>query len=259
MDRPAAIDLQRRVLTAFVRVLGGGSEGSAVFERDGVIASVVPAVPERSVINSVVYRDTESLRSAIDDLARTYEEAGVLAWTVWVPETERDAAAALEAAGHVLDGRPTAMLLDLAGLPEPERDDLDWDAAASPADVGRVNDLAYGLRVGSFGGALTRLPPDLPLRLYQARVEGEPACVLGTLDDGDDCGVYLVATLSDHRGRGLARRLLHIALAESRERGCLTSTLQSSNLGYPVYERLGYEPVCALEMWERRKPAAGGP
>jgi hypothetical protein len=23
-------------------------------------------------------------------------------------------------------------------------------------------------------------------------------------------------------------------------------------MGYPVYARLGYEPICTLEMWERR-------
>jgi hypothetical protein len=44
-----------------------------------------------------------------------------------------------------------------------------------------------------------------------------------------------------------------VALAEARGRGMETSTLQSTKLGYPVYERLGYERVCALEMWERRR------
>ena len=100
---------------------------------------------------------------------------------------------------------------------------------------------------------MTHLPADVPLRLYQARVGGEPACVLGTLDDGTDCGVYLVATLKEHRGKGLARRLLHAALIEARDRGLATSTLQSTKFGYPVYERLGYETACNMEMWERRR------
>ena len=256
-ERAVGIELQRRSLTAFVRMLAAGSDSATLYEGDGVIASVVPAVPDRSVINSVVYRDAESLRAALDDLASAYEGAGVGAWTVWVPDTERDAAAVLAGAGHVLDANPTAMTLDLARLAEPDRDELDWDSAAATEDVGRINDLAYGYPVGTFGAALARLPGDLPLRLYQARVEVEPACVLGALDDGDDCGIYLVATLEDHRGRGLARKLLHIALAEGRERGRRTSTLQSTKLGYPVYERLGYEPICGLEMWERRQPAAG--
>jgi len=100
---------------------------------------------------------------------------------------------------------------------------------------------------------MTRRPPAMPLRLYQARMDGQPACVLGTVDDGGDCGIYLVATVKEHRGLGLARRLLHAALGEARERGLRTSSLQATKFGYPVYERLGYEPICLLEMWERRK------
>ena len=91
------------------------------------------------------------------------------------------------------------------------------------------------------------------LRLFEARVEGEPACVLGTYDNGDDCELYFVATLPDHRGKGLARRLVHRAMLAARDRGLTVSSLQATKMGYPVYARLGYEPICKLEMWERRR------
>ncbi len=253
MDRSTAIELQRRSLAAFVRMLALGSQHAVLFERDGVLGSIVSACPDRSVINSVTYRDAGALEAALDELAAAHEQAGVRAWTVWVPEDERDAAALLEAAGHKLDATPMAMTLQLAGLPDPETEGLDWDAGATPADLGRLNDLAYGYEVPTFGAVIAELPPELPLRLYQARADGEPASVLGTLDDGDDCGVYFVATLKKHRGRGLARRLLHVALAEARDRGLRTSTLQATKLGYPVYARLGYDAICTLQMWERRK------
>jgi GNAT superfamily N-acetyltransferase len=174
---------------------------------------------------------------------------------VWVPEEDREAAGLLETAGHRLDASPMAMVADLAQMSEPADGELDWDDRAAIEDVTRINDLAYGFEVGTFFGALRTPPRGLPLRLYQARVDGRPACVLGTVDDGDDCGIYLVATLKERRGLGLARRLLHAALLEARERGLRTSSLQATKLGYPVYERLGYEPICALEMWERRKQA----
>ncbi|HEY7150206.1 MAG TPA: GNAT family N-acetyltransferase, partial [Solirubrobacterales bacterium] len=253
MDVAAGIELQRRGLTAFVRLLATGSDDSSLLEHDGVIGSVVPGAPDRSVLNSVVYRDAASLRAALEELAGAYEAAGVRAWTVWVPEADREAAALLEAAGHRLDAAPTAMVLDLADLGESRGDGLDWDSNAAVEDVTRINDLAYGFEVGTFGGAMTRMPPGLALRLYQARVDGEPACVMATVDDDADCGIYLVATLKEHRGRGLAGGLLHLALAEARERGLETSSLQSTKFGYPVYARLGYEPICALEMWERRE------
>jgi GNAT superfamily N-acetyltransferase len=236
-----------------VRMLGRGSESAALFERDGVLAAIVPACPDRSVINSVTYRDAVSLGAALEELAAAHEEAGVRAWTVWVPDDDRDAAALLEAAGHGLDATPAAMVLDLAGLPDPDTQGLDWDGRASPADVARVNDDAYGFEEPTFGAALTALPADVPLRLYQARVDGQPASVLATIDEGDDCGIYLVGTLKGQRGKGLSRRLLHAALAEARERGLRTSSLQATKLGYPVYERLGYAPIGTLQMWERRK------
>lgn len=253
MDRGAAIELQRGSLEAFVRMVGRGSGDAALFERDGVLAAIVPACPDRSVINSVTYRDAASLGAALPELAAAHDQAGVRAWTVWVPEHDREAAGLLEAAGHRFDAAPAAMVLDLADLAEPDPQGLDWDGRARPADVARINDLAYGYERSTFGAALTALPADVPLRLYQARVDGEPVSVLGTIDAGDDCGVYLVATLKGHRGQGLSRRLLHLAMAEARERGLRTSSLQASKLGQPVYERLGYATICELHMWERRK------
>lgn len=253
MDPEAAIELQRQGLTAFVRMFAAGAESSALLERDGVIASIVPAVPDRSVVNSVVYQDAGSLGAALDDLAGAYEAAGVRAWTAWVPEDDRDAAGLLEAAGHRLDASPVAMVCDLDRLAEPDREPLDWDAAAALEDVTRVNDLAYGWEVGTFGSGLRRPPRGLPVRFYEARVDGSPACVLATIDDRSDCGIYMVATVQEHRGQGLAGRLLHRALAEARGRGLRTSSLQSTKFGYSVYERLGYQPICAIEMWERRQ------
>jgi GNAT superfamily N-acetyltransferase len=252
MDRAAALQLQRASLVAFLRLVGRGSDDAALFERDGVLGAIVPACPDRSVVNSVTYRDAASLRAALSELAAAHEQAGVRAWTVWVPEDDREAAAVLEAAGHRFDAAPAAMVLDLADLPEPDPQGLDWDGRASMDDVARINDLAYGYERSTFGAAMTTVPEDVPLRLYQARVEGEPVSVLGTIDEGDDCGIYLVATLKEHRGKGLSRRLLHLAVAEARERGLRTSSLQASKLGQPVYERLGYATICKLHMWERR-------
>ena len=253
MDRDAAIERHRGALMSFIRLVGGGTETSQVLEPGGVTASVVPAIPDRSIVNSVASRDAKALEAALDDLAAAYEEAGVGAWTVWVPEDDRDVAALLEASGHRLDATPTAMLADLADLAEPECGDLDWSVGAEPRYMGRINDRAYGWPENTFIRAMDRFWAVDALRLYQARVDGEPVCVLGTYDNGDDCELYFVATLPDHRGQGLARRLVHQALIDARDRGLAVSSLQATKAGYPIYERLGYEPICTLEMWERRK------
>ena len=74
------------------------------------MASVTPAVPERSLPNSVVYESQEALIAALPELARHYDEAGIAAWTVWTPEEDEQAAAALRDAGHALDADPAAMI-----------------------------------------------------------------------------------------------------------------------------------------------------
>jgi GNAT superfamily N-acetyltransferase len=251
MSNAEAIDRHRGALMSFARLTGRSGDDSRVIERDGVVASLAPAVPDRSILNSVGYRDAGALAAAVGDLAAAYDESGIGAWTVWVPEDDREASALLEAAGHRLDASPVAMVADLSKLPELEDEELDWDADAPAATVASVNDRAYG---GSFfGPGISGLAAIDGTRLYQARAGGEAACVLVTYDNGDDCEVYMVATLPEHRGRGLARRLMHRALAEARDRGLAVSNLQSTKMGYPVYERLGYEPICTLEMWERRK------
>jgi ribosomal protein S18 acetylase RimI-like enzyme len=245
----------RRMYRSFAAVIGAtaaGTEGGRALEPDGVCAAVTPAIPERSVFNSVVYEDPDALARSLDDLAAAYDDAGVRAWTVWVPESDRASARLLERAGHELDADPLAMVLELDELSDPDAGDLDWDDTAPIEEVWRVNDLAYGYESGTFERGLGA-PPDGVYRFYRARLDGETACVVGTADVEGDCGMYWVATLPEARGRGLVSRLMSVALAAGRDRGSDISTLQATKLGRPVYERLGYRDIGVLQMWERRQ------
>jgi GNAT superfamily N-acetyltransferase len=241
-----------RSFSSAIGRLAAGSEGARFLEPEGLVAAVSPAIPERSVFNSVLYEKPESLAAALGELTRTYEEAGVDAWTVWVPEQDRASAELLDSAGHKLDATPRAMVLDLADLADPDDGDLDWSAGGSLAELKRINDAAYGYAPGTFERGIGRPAPDA-WRLYEARLDGRPASMLATTDLDGDCGIWWVATLPEARGRGLAGRLLHIALAEARERGMQMSTLQATKLGRPVYERLGYRDIGELQMWELRR------
>jgi GNAT superfamily N-acetyltransferase len=229
-------------------------EDGRVLEPVGIFAAVNPAVSERSVFNSVLYESHDALASALDDLAAAYDEEGIQAWTVWVPEADRASARLLEEAGHVLDATPSAMVLDLDEMPEPDPGDLDWDAEATIEQVCAINDRAYGYEDGTFARGMGNMPEGV-MRFYRARLGSKLASVVGTLELDGDCGIYWVATLPEARGRGLTSRLMHVALEEGRERGCDISTLQATKLGRPVYEALGYRDVGTLEMWERRRPS----
>ena len=241
-------------MRAFFRTITGPSEGSQFVELDGVLATVTPAVPDRSLPNSVLYESEQELEATLDGLARIYDEAGVRAWTVWTPFYHDRARELLAAAGHVLDAHPEAMTADLAQVEAPRETDPEPDARPSAADVGEINDRAYGLtKTFSVVMGDAELSPG---EAYVGRVDGTPAACVVTNDHEGDCSVWWVAVAPEARGRGLAAGLMRRALHAGRERGCEISTLQATKLGQPVYERLGYRRLGAIEMWERRKPAA---
>jgi GNAT superfamily N-acetyltransferase len=241
-------------MRTFYRVLGERSPGGAVFEREGLLAAMVPACPRLSIVNGVVYDSADALVAARDELEAAYAGAGVKAWTVWVPEDDRAVAERLERAGHRLDASPRAMILDLGDVELDGPGEVDWERTSDADTVGEINEVAYGLPAGAFAPSVTALAGD-PVVLYLARVDGEPAACVGALDEGGDCGIYVVATRPEAQGRGLASALMRQAILDARSRGCETSSLQATKAGAPVYRRLGYRDVCAIDMWEHRERA----
>jgi GNAT superfamily N-acetyltransferase len=242
-------------LFAFYGLCGGASEGARTVERAGLRAAVVPAAPERAVANGVVYRSTGALEEAYDEVANTYAEIGAR-WTVWVWPGDEEAGRFLEARGHRLDAEPVAMARDLDGVERPAADALpEWTAEGDVAVVGPLNDRAYGFGTDSFTRALRNLPSE-GVHVYVASDDGEPLGCLLMTDHDDNSDLECVAVVPEARGRGISGHLLGHALADAAERGIRTSTLVSTRLGYPVYERAGYRSFGSFEMWER---AAGAP
>jgi GNAT superfamily N-acetyltransferase len=68
----------------------------------------------------------------------------------------------------------------------------------------------------------------------------------------DDTAVWLVATLPGAQRRGLGRAILQRLLLDARDRGQRTASLQASPKGRPLYERIGFEPVGSLHLYEER-------
>jgi GNAT superfamily N-acetyltransferase len=77
--------------------------------------------------------------------------------------------------------------------------------------------------------------------------------------DGSDVGIYAVGTAPDFRRRGLARALMLHVLADARHRRARTATLQSTAMGQPLYESLGFRAVGRYEEWVPAVPAPASP
>jgi ribosomal protein S18 acetylase RimI-like enzyme len=228
-----------------------GSAGSVLHPAEGIVASVNPVVPERSMPNSVVYLDGAPLDDAVlDELDRAYAAADVRAWTVWVRPGDDDLASRLAARGHAHDAQPMLMAAPLSEMDLEPRGELDVVADADWALAGRLNDRAYGLP-GDFERLGARLD-DPASRLWVARADGSPAGCAAVRVAGGDAEVWMVAVVPEARGRGLAGELMRHALTAARAAGATTTSLESTKLGEPVYRRLGYRALGRFGMWERR-------
>ena len=226
------------------------TNGAELFERDGVFALATPGVPERSLFNSSGYTDPEAFLDVREELAAWYEDRAC-AWTVWVPEGDERVARNLKSAGHLLDAAPRAMGMALAEVSEPDLGDIGWEEGAT-GTASLINDRAYGYPEGTWGRFNDEGATEL--RTYTAMSGGEPAATVATIEHGNDCEIWSVATLPEARGRGLATALMRQALWDARQAGCVTATLQATAPGRPVYERVGFSDLGALEMWELRPP-----
>ena len=67
-----------------------------------------------------------------------------------------------------------------------------------------------------------------------------------------DCGIYAVGTVASMRRRGFAGALVGHVLAYAARAGARTASLQSTRMGQPLYESLGFVPVGRYEEWISR-------
>jgi GNAT superfamily N-acetyltransferase len=249
-----ATELRRRAIFGIrdeVEAFGAGAPDSRLIRREGLVASLTPASPQRSLFNSVFYDDAAALAAEYGALTEAYDAAGVCAWTVWVPDEDRETARLLADRGHLLDAAPRAMAMELAGPVEAPAAPAGVEPGPIPPGVAaELNDRAYGYGEDGFRAGLAG---ETTIRWYGAYAGGEPVSCVGAIEVGDDCCVTGVATPPEHRGRGIASWLMLRALAEGWAQGALTASLQATKAGAPLYERLGFADFGFIEMWELRR------
>ncbi len=173
-------------------------------------------------------------------------------WTVWSAWP----APALAALGYDLIGEPPLMVRPPRGVPIPlpaglqitevrtagelatfEQTFIDGYPAPAlqPVDPGAL------FRSGALGG---------PTRFWIGSVDGQPVTVAASCELAGVVGVYFVATLPEFRGRGYGAAITDWA---ARVTPSLPAVLQSSDLGRPVYERIGFETAARFSLWTRAR------
>ena len=90
-----------------------------------------------------------------------------------------------------------------------------------------------------------------PQQTFLARLDGEGVGTSLAVRAGDVLGVFNVATVPGARGRGVGRAVTLAALRDGAAAGCRMAVLQASEMGHPVYERLGFRDFGAYDIYVR--------
>ncbi len=257
-DAPVADDLSGRALLraneansgAFVGALRR-APGVEVDDRPGRLR--VATGIGHSIFNGVYATHLPAAEAdAYVDESRAYFAAKQLPWMWWVwPDAEpADLGDRLAARGFALRNTVPAMSVDLRTLREGrgKPEGLTIERVTDASGLAVAADLAgatFGLApekrprylevVSAFGFA-----GDAPFQSYVGSVDGTPVAVSQGFLGAGVVGVYTVATLKEHRGRGYGGALTLAPLGDARGKGYRYGILQSTAMGRPVYERLGF-------------------
>lgn len=90
---------------------------------------------------------------------------------------------------------------------------------------------------------------DVPIRNFIGIANGETVCT-GTVYYGHGvAGIYTIGTPAEYRGQGYGTAITGACMADAKARGYDMAFLQASKMGYKVYEKIGFEPICKLSIY----------
>ncbi len=91
--------------------------------------------------------------------------------------------------------------------------------------------------------------PDV--RIYVGYAKGAPVAASVLIMTNGIAGVYNVTTLDEFRRRGFGETMTRHAIREGAAAGCKVAALQSSDMGKPIYERMGFRTVAPYRTFTR--------
>jgi GNAT superfamily N-acetyltransferase len=199
----------------------------------------------------------ENAAQAIGETLAYFRSREVSSFTWWLaPHLEPSAwAEHLLPLGFQYDHQTPGMAIDLADLPP---------KSPHPLVIRRVEDrqtlsewvdtflLGFEMPASMAPAILALfegLGINLPIRHYLGYLEDEPLAVSSLFLGEGVAGVYDVATRAAARGQGIGSRMTLAPLYAARQMGYQTGILQSSQMGYPIYQRLGFRTHCQIDYF----------
>jgi GNAT superfamily N-acetyltransferase len=225
------------------------------------------ADPFRNVVLNAKFTAERADRRIAEIVAR-YREAGTgFVWWVSPFDEPIDLGVRLEAVGLTLEGTAPAMAADLADVPLDEQPPPELEVVPV-TDAGTLDEFLHVIAADwlewtdgehtdvqrrTLDAWRTQIPPKLadepvPLR-WIGRTGGQVVATSRICIGAGVAGLYAISTLPAHRGRGYGRALTIAALRAARRLEYRIAVLQSSDLGYGVYRRLGFRDLFSYGVY----------
>lgn len=162
----------------------------------------------------------------------------------------------LEQHGLHLVGAVPGMAIDLDTIDTA----LEPPAELTIQPVGGAEMQALWARTAALGSglstdaleALARLEAtlgDTDRQRYLGFVDGQPVATSALVLAAGVAGIYGVATLPAARRKGIGGLMTLLPLLEARRQGYRVGVLQASEMGYPLYQQIGFREVCRYQLY----------
>jgi GNAT superfamily N-acetyltransferase len=247
----------------FVHFAFWGSAPSREVYEDQYLKRVTLFAPEYPPFNCVhlAQLTQENMHAKIDETVEYFKSRKLpLQWNIGPSTRPIDLGEHLQAHGFTKVSDTPGMAVELESMNE----DFPESSGFTIKPVKDIETLRDWIQAATEGFSVKKSTSELlfdieskigfgehlPRRSYVGYLNGRPvACSLMLMTSGV-AGLFAVATIPAARGRGIGTLISLAPWTEARERGYKVGVLHSSQMGYGVYRRLGFEDYCKIEMYQ---------
>jgi len=217
-----------------------------------------------SLFNRIITYEGMNSDGALNDIATIADHyrssKHPFSWLVWSHDTDAaELARALEEQGLKKSGQSPGMSLSLTDwtYKAPSISNFEIKPIRTTSEFTWFKEIAlpaFGLQ-GETGEVFMQvnemlgLGEQATLRHYVGFLDGRPAGVVTSFQDGETVGIYNVATAGEYRRRGIGSALTAHAIREGQAVGGKLAVLQSSEMGVSVYRTLGFSEEVKIDFY----------
>jgi ribosomal protein S18 acetylase RimI-like enzyme len=234
--------------------------GVEVYQGEDMVRIASPGIP--NWLTNTVLRcrlSADNLDTAIDDtLAYFHARSLIPYWRLCPGDLPSELEQRLMKKGLSLAGEQPAMTVDLEKLNQDIRPPVGLtierlvDSDTLKEKHGWIRQFGQGKSLGTLIMDLFSaygFEPDSVWQHYIGMLDRKPVSWASVFFARGVAGIYAVGTLPEARRQGIGSAITLQGLLDARERGYRIGVLQSSEMGYNVYRRLGFETCFKIKTY----------